>query len=415
MTGTPHDAAPAVAFDDPRRVGSEHARHWDLDPAWVFLNHGSFGACPRVVLEEQQRWRARFEAQPVRFVVRELEAALDAARERLGRFVGADTDDLVFVPNATTGVNWVLRGLELAPGDEIVLTNHEYNATANAVRFVAERSGAVVREVEVPFPIAGADDLVERVLAAFGPRTRLFVTDHVTSMTGLVLPVERLVREARERGVETLVDGAHAPGMLALELEALGAAWYTGNCHKWLCTPKGSAFLFVRRDLQDATPPLVTSHGRNAQRDDRSRFRLEADWTGTCDPSPWLCIPSAIEFLAALEPGGIDGLRRRNRALVLEARDLLAAALGVAPPAPDAMLGSLASLTLPDRSAAEGEASELWLDPLYERVTAQRIEAVVGPWPAPPRRLLRVSAQAYNAPGQYGVLAETLGAALARR
>lgn len=401
--------------NDPRRAGSEHARLWDLDPDWVFLNHGSFGACPRVVLEEQREWRARFEAQPVRFVVRELEGALDAARERLGRFVGADPDDLVFVPNATTGVNWVLRGLDLAPGDEIVLTNHEYNATANAVRFVAERSGAVVREVDVPFPIANEDELVERVLAAFGERARLLVTDHVTSMTGLVLPVERLVREARERGVETLVDGAHAPGMLPLDLEALGAAWYTGNCHKWLCTPKGSALLFVRRDLQASTPPLVTSHGRNAQRDDRSRFRLEADWTGTCDPSPWLCIPRAIEFLSSLEPGGMEGLRRRNHALVLAARDLLAGVLGIDAPAPDHMLGSLASLPLPDRASNEGEASQPGLDPLYERVNAERIEVVIGPWPAPPQRVVRVSAQAYNALDQYVLLAEVLADRLAAR
>lgn len=393
---------------DPRRAGSEHARHWDLDPEWVFLNHGSFGACPRVVLEEQQRWRARFEAQPVRFVVRELEAALDGARERLGRFVGADPDDLVLVTNATMGVNWVLRGLELEPGDEIVLTNHEYNATANAVRFVAERSGAVVREVDVPFPLASADEVVERVLGAFTPRTRLLVTDHVTSMTGLVLPVERLVSAARERGVETLIDGAHAPGMVPLDLDALGAAWYTGNCHKWLCTPKGAALLHVRRDLQDATPPLITSHGRNMERDDRSRFRLEADWTGTCDPSAWLCIPRALEFLSSLEEGGIAGLRARNHALVLAARDLLANALGVAAPAPDGMLGSLATLPLPDRGPDEGAAPMHWLDPLYERVNERRIEAVVGPWPSAPKRVLRVSAQAYNALPQYEVLADTL-------
>jgi isopenicillin-N epimerase len=396
------------------RAGSVHARHWTLDPDWVFLNHGSFGACPRAVLEEQSEWRARFEAQPVRFVVRELEAALDAARADLARFVGADPDDLVLVPNATTGVNWVLRGMELAPGDEIVLSNHEYNATANAVRFVAERAGAIVREVCVPFPIASEDDVVERVAAAFTDRTRLLVCDHVTSMTGLVLPIARLVALARERGVETLVDGAHAPGMLPLDLQALGAGWYTGNCHKWLCTPKGSAFLHVRRDLQEATPPLITSHGRNASRTDRSRFRLEADWTGTCDPSPWLCIPRAIDVLGGLfdspDGDGFDALRAHNKGLVLGARERLCAVLGVDVPAPESMIGSIATVPLPDVADDEPAPSEPWLDPLYDRFGARRIEVVVGPWPAPPCRVLRVSGQAYNAPGQYEVLAHELAA-----
>src|SRR5262245_22996406 len=296
---------------------SSLARLWGLDGSVTFLNHGSFGACPLRVLERQQELRRRLEAEPVRFMIRELEAELDRARAALAAFVGADPDDLVFVPNATTGVNTVLRSLPLRAGDELLITNQAYNACHQALNAVAEQSGATVTVVPVPFPLRDASEIVDAVLAAVTPRTRLALLDHVTSPTGLVLPLERLVPALAERGVDSLVDGAHAPGMVPLDLRRLGAAYCTANCHKWPCPPKGAALLVVRGDRQSLVHPLVTSHGRNSPRRDRSRFQLEFGWTGTDDPTACLCVPDALEHLGAQLPGGWPQLMRANHELAL--------------------------------------------------------------------------------------------------
>lgn len=389
-------------------IGARELReHWDLDPEVVFLNHGSFGACPRVVLAAQSELRARLERQPVRFFVRELPALLDAARDELAAFVGADPADLVFVRNATEGVAAVLASIELAPGDELVITDHGYNACNNAVRHVASRTGARVVEARIPFPIAGPAAAVEAIEAALSPRTRLVLVDHVTSPTGLVLPVAAIVAAARARGVECLVDGAHAPGMLPLDLNALGAAYYTGNLHKWVCAPKGAALLHVRRDRHAGLHPAVISHGYNAPRP-RSQLHVEFDWTGTSDPTPWLCVPAALRAVAALVPGGWPEVRARNHALACAGRRIVAAALGAELPAPEDMLGSLASVALPPGPAAP-QATPLYTDPLQDALLFRHgIEVPIPPWPAPPRRLLRISAQLYNETGDYEALARAL-------
>jgi isopenicillin-N epimerase len=408
------EAPPGTQPDMPRdEKDGDRRGHWLLDPDVVFLNHGSFGACPRPVLEYQTELRARIERQPVRFFVRDLEGLLDEARAVLADFLGAAPDDLAWVANATTGVNAVLRSLELAPGDELLTTDHEYNACRNALEFVAGRWGARVVVAALPFPIAGPDEALAAILARVTPRTRLALIDHVTSQTGLVLPAGEIVATLRERGVETLVDGAHAPGMLPLALDTLGAGYYTGNCHKWLCAPKGAAFLHVRRDLQPTVRPAVISHGANSPRRDRSRFLLEFDWVGTGDPTACLALPEALRFMGELLPGGWAALRRHNRARTLEGRDLLCRALDVAPPCPDEMIGSLASLPLPDGDGAP-PSSALYADPLQDRLLEDfRIEVPVIPWPAPPRRLIRISAQLYNRPGDYRRLADALRALLA--
>ncbi len=390
-----------------------HRRHWALEPDLLFLNHGSFGATPRPVLADQDRWRARMEANPVRFLARDLEPALDEARRRLAAFVGADPDGLAFVANATTGVNTALRALALGPGDEVLLTDHGYNACRNAALEVAHSCGATVVEAAVPFPPAGPAAVVAAVLGRVGPRTRAALIDHVTSPTGLVLPVGELVRELHERGVAVIVDGAHAPGMVELDLDGLGADFYTANCHKWLCAPKGAAFLWVDEAHRGYTRPLVISHGANAASAGRSRFRLELDWTGTDDPTAWLAVPAAIDFLGGLLPGGWPELRGHNRGLALDARRLLCAALAVDPPAPEEMIGSLAALPLPPLPDAEARQGPMHgaLDPLqralYERY---RIEVPVVPWPGPGSRLLRISAHIYNQLSEYEVLAEALAA-----
>lgn len=389
--------------------------HWSLDPAVVFLNHGSFGACPRVVMEEQTRLRAQMERQPVQFFSRELGPLLDDARRELASFVGGDPELLAFVPNATTAVNAVLRSLDLAPGDELLTLSHAYNACRNALTYVADRTGARVVVVDVPFPLQDEEQVMTAVLDAVTSRTRLALLDHITSPTGLVLPLERLVRALRARGVESLVDGAHAPGHVALDLKALDAAWYTGNCHKWLFAPKGAAFLHVRRDLRDDVRPTVISHGANAPTHERSRYHLEFDWAGTTDFTPYLSIPAGLRFGAALVPGGWEGLRQRNRALALAARSLLCERLDVQPPCPDDMIGALASVPLPD---GEGEkpGGTFPVDPLQRALLARfAVEVPIVAFPRWPKRLVRVSAQAYNSVEDYRTLADGLSVLLTER
>jgi len=401
---------------------SELAAQWALDPAIAFLNHGSFGACPRVVLEAQRRYRDRMEWQPVEFLARDLPGLLATTRRELGEFVGADPDDLAFVANATGAVNTVVRSLRFAPGDELLTDDHEYNATINVLRHVAERDDARVVVAPIPFPVASEDAVVDAILRAVTDRTRLALISHVTSPTALVFPIERIVAGLAERGVETLVDGAHAPGMLPLDLDRLGAAWYTGNLHKWVCAPKGAAFLHARRDRQPGIRPNTISHGANALIDAegeagaaggaaRTRYRAEFDWQGTLDPTPWLAVSDALRFGGGVLPGGWPEVMARNRALTLRARTVLAAALGLEAgvPAPESMLGSMVAVPLPrdgPLAATGGGSSPLDTDPLQRRlIDEHRVEVPIYPWPVPAaesagpaRRVIRVSSALHNGP-----------------
>lgn len=391
------------------------ADFWSLDPKVTFLNHGSFGSCPRPVLEFQRALRDRLERQPIQFLVRDLEGLLDAARADLSRFLGAMAENLVFVPNATAGVNTVLRSLFPVPGDEWLVTDHAYNACRNALHVAAGRADVRVVVAAVRFPLSTEEDIVQPILAAVTPRTTLALLDHVTSQTGLVWPVARLVRELAARGVETLVDGAHAPGMVPVELEALGAAYYTGNCHKWICAPKGAGFLHVRPDRQEGIRPLAISHGANSMRTDRSRFQIEFGWTGTCDPTAFLSVPESLRVVGALRPGGWPEVMRHNRELALAARRVLGDALQVPPPCPDALIGALVSLPLPNSAGAATPASPLYRDPLQDWLLEQHgIEVPFIPWPAWPRRVLRIAAQLYNTLPQYERLAAVLASVRSR-
>ncbi|HEX8411930.1 MAG TPA: aminotransferase class V-fold PLP-dependent enzyme [Thermoanaerobaculia bacterium] len=388
--------------------------HWTLDPAITFLNHGSFGATPRVVLEQQSDYRAQMEREPVRFFVRELEPLLDAAREEVAEFLGADPAGLAFVPNATAGINAVLRSLDLDKFDELLVTTQEYNASRNTLDYVTGIAGAKVVVVDIPFPITSPDVVVERVLEKVTDRTRLLLIDHVTSQTALIFPIERIVKELTNRGIDTLVDGAHAAGFLPLDIRATGAAYYTGNLHKWVCAPKGAAFLYVRENRRASIHPVSISHGANSMRRDRSRYLLEFDWTGTFDPTPWLCVPHALRFIGSLLPGGWISVVQRNHELALEARDLLCNALQIAKPAPDEMLGAMAAVPLPDGD--RNEAPSLYGDPLQDKLLFEHhIEVPIVPWPAPPKRLLRVSAAVYNRMEDYEQLAAALQSLLVAR
>lgn len=369
---------------------------WPLDPELTFLNHGSFGACPNVVLEHQHRLRHELERSPVQFMLQRLPELLDEAREAVARFVGARPCDLVFTSNATAGVNAVLRSLSLA-GGELLTTNHTYAACKNALDYVAQRHRLEVVVANVPFPLDSPARVTDSLLAAVTNRTRLALVDHVTSITGLVFPIAAIVSALESRGIPTLVDGAHAPGMVELDLSTLGASYYAANFHKWVCAPKGAAMLWVREDRQADIVPLVVSHGYAAP---RARFQAMFDWQGTNDPTPVLSVARALEFMSQLHPGGWPGLRQRNRELALRARDWLCSCLKIAAPAPDTLVGSLASvpLSLPASAAPD----------LYRRLLRAGFETLVLPCPGTPAAVLRVSAQAYNSLDQYRRLAEAL-------
>lgn len=382
-------------------------RHWTLAPDVAFLNHGSFGACPKPILELQASLRLQMEAEPVQFLWRRYEERLELSRRQVAKFVGARPQDLVFVTNATTGVNAVVRSLKLKPGDEILSTNHDYNACHNVVVEAARRSGAKLVVAQVPFPLGSADEVLEAVVGAVTRRTRLALLDHVTSNTGLVFPVAQLVRELEGRRIDTLVDGAHAPGMLPLNLSRLGAAYYTANLHKWTCAPKGAAFLWVREDRQREVQPAVISHGNNTTRPGYSAFQDRFDWAGTFDPTAWLCAGEAIRWLGELLPGGWRELRDRNHRLAVNARRVLSGALGVEAPCPEDMLGTLATLLLPERfqGVPRSEKIDAEQQRLYDRF---RIEVPFVRMGRPERRYFRVSAHIYNSLPEYKYLGEAL-------
>ena len=387
-------------------TASPLAHLWPLRRDVAYLNHGSFGACPSAVLEYQRQLIDELERQPMDFLWRELPRRLAGAREALGQFIGASPDDLAVVVNATAGVNAVLRSLDFQPGDELLTTDHAYGACRKTLEYVASRCGARVTVALVPFPVRGADEVVGAILGAVTSRTRIAMIDHVTSPTALVLPIQRIVNELQQRGVDVLVDGAHALGMVPLELDRLGAAYYTANAHKWLCAPKGSAFLHVRRDRQHLIHPTSISHGYDPARGD-ARFREEFDWTGSTDPTAGLCIPESIRYMQALVPGGWHEVMARNRSLVLEARKTVCGAIGVQPPCPESMIGAIASILLP--KPAEGSpAARLDHEQIMHWFRDRGIETWLYPWNCAGGKLIRLSAQLYNDESQFQRLADAL-------
>lgn len=379
--------------------------NWRLAEKGVFLNHGSFGACPWPVLEAQRRLRDEMESNPVQFLTRNYDARLDAARDTLAEFIGADPGNLAFVTNATTGVNAVVRSLHFSSEDDILTTSLDYNACRNVLAETARGSGARLVVADVPFPSAGPDEVVAAILASVTPRTRLAVIDHVTSNSAMIYPLERIVSALAERGVDTLVDGAHAPGMLPLELEKLGAAYYTGNLHKWVCAPKGAAFLWVRPDRQDAIQPAVISHGNNRIRPDHTAFQNRFDWPATQDPTAWFCSADAISWLRGFLPGGWPELRAFQHDMVVSARRLLCQRLNVQAPCPEEMIGSMATLPLPGHLATPSPGVSP--DPVYQRLFAEfGIELQVITFGG--RRWFRISAHLHNSPDEYRYLADVL-------
>jgi len=365
---------------------------WLLDPGISFLNHGSYGAVPRAVLKEQRRLQEHMERDPTKFLVLELPHALRAAANHLATFVRCRGSDLAFIENATAGCNTVLASIRLSPGDEILLTDHGYPAIRKAVEYHAARTGSRVVEATVPFPISDPIEIFTAVASRLGPRTRLAILDHVSSPTAIVFPVRELTALCHEAGARVLIDGAHAPGMLSLDIPAIDADWYVGNCHKWLMAPKGSGFLWASPASQAETHPLVISHGYS------QGFEAEFDWVGTRDPTAWLAVPAAITFY--LNSGG-SLLRERNTQLARQAATLLAKHWNTERGSGDALSGSMSTVRLP----VVGEATDKRALAIRGALRKDhRIDAAVVAFKS--SLWVRLSAQAYNEFDEYQRLAD---------
>lgn len=369
---------------EPKELVFGHALRplWNLDPHARLINHGSFGATPLELLAEQDRWRAVMERNTSRFFVNTLPDLLRQAANATASFVGVSPDRLAFLDNATSGTNAVLRDLALEPGDEILTTSHVYNAVRATLRYLSERNGAVAIEVPLPLPVTGNDEVVAAIGAGITDRTRLLVVDHVTSASAMTLPVAAIVALAKARGVPVLIDGAHAPGLFALDVDAIGADWYVGNCHKWLCAPKGAAFIAIREGLDRPVHPLAISHAYG------EGFTAEFDYIGTRDASPWLCIPAAIGFHERL---GGSLLRQRNSDLARQVAERLMAEARMRVVCPIDQNHAMVALRWPDPVPGFRVRARAMHDALYDR---HGFEAAITT--VEDELCLRISIHAYN-------------------
>ncbi|MEO8883616.1 MAG: aminotransferase class V-fold PLP-dependent enzyme [Devosia sp.] len=386
------------------------AQQFLLDPDVVFLNHGSFGACPRPVFEDYQRWQLKLERQPVEFLSsqRELGNNLRAVREAMAAEFGTSPENIAAVTNATSGLNIVAQSIPLSEGDEILTTDHEYSALEKTWAFVCRRTGARIVEVEVPLPLTSAEQFYDAIVAGMTERTKVLFLSHITSPTALLFPIEGVIAEARKRGIITVIDGAHTPGHIPLNLDKLGADFYSGNCHKWLMSPKGSAFVHARPEMQAMLDPLVISHGWTADNKEPgvrgpfgdSAFVDEIEMQGTRDPSAWLAVPAAINFRRQNDWWSVAADCRR---LAQETAERLRELTGLEP------------LSSPEFSAPQMVAMPIpECDPvaIHDLLVARyKIEIPVLAWRG--HHIVRLSCQGYNRRDQMDLLIDALSELLA--
>jgi isopenicillin-N epimerase len=369
-----------------------------IDPGLTLLNHGSFGATPRVVLAEQSMWRDRIEADPIEMLVRQGPALLEKSKTAIGNWLGMKPEDFGFVTNATEGINCVLRSLDFQPGDELLTTNHVYNAVRQAMKYIATKSSAVYREIDVPIPVKSCEEIETTILRAITARTKLLVIDQITSPTALIFPIENIIAACAGRGVDVLVDGAHGPGMVPLNIEKLGAAYYAGNLHKWGCAPKGSAFLWVRNDKQKNIHPLIVSHFYE------QGLAKEFGWQGTHDISGWLSIPRVLQYMNEI---GWQRIMAHNHAMAAWMNQFLCAKWNVQSISPldGSLLGSMATVSLPaPLDAMSSEEAQKFSKTLHDR---DRIEVPIMNFSG--EQYIRPCCQIYNEADDIVHLADVIG------
>jgi isopenicillin-N epimerase len=371
--------------------------HFLIDPSITFLNHGSFGATPEPVFREYQRWQLEMEKQPVEFLGRRLPQLLAKSRAELGEFLGTHADNLIYTQNVTISLNIVARSLELGLGDEVLTTDHEYGAVDRTWRFLATERGFKYINQPITTPLTTREKFVEDFWKGVTSRTRVICLSHITSPTAIIFPIEPIIQRAREAGIITIIDGAHVPGQIALQLDALGADFYGGNLHKWLCAPKGAGFLYARPEVQPLLKPLVVSWGYESETPSGSNFIDYNDWWGTRDHSAFLAVSAAIQFQ---KENDWDAVRESCHGLVREAQTRICELTGLAPlhsPA-DSWFAQMAAAPLPaDTDLVTLKAR------LYDEF---KIEVPLVSWNG--NKLIRVSVQGYNTRYDIDKLCEVL-------
>lgn len=375
-----------------------------LDPQVVFLNHGSFGACPKPVFETYQAWQKQLEQQPVHFLGREFDRLMLQARVALGLALRCDPQDLAYIPNATHALNCIARSIQLAPGDEVLTSSHEYGACDNTWQFITQKCGARYLHKQIPLPLLSPEEMIDQLWSGVNQHTRVIFLSHITSPTAQLFPVEEVCRRARQAGILSVIDGAHAPGQVDLDLPALGADFYFGNCHKWMLSPKGAAFLHARQEVQGLVEPLVVSWGWSADQNTTSgsRFIDLLQWSGTADPSAALSVPAAIGFM---ERHDWAKVRLRCHVLLVKALDAIKEITG------------LPSAYSPGRNSFPFLPPQMGVAPLPGDVDLPRlkinlyekhhIEIPVIVWND--RKFLRISIQGYNDETDITALLAALG------
>lgn len=412
-TQTPANSAERLVF--PKTLASD--QHWSLDPSLTFLNHGSYGSVPKAALKAQAALRERVERDPVRFYKSDLEGLLDDMRVKLGAFVNCRPGDLAPCANATYGLCHILSSTPLQAGDEVLITDHEYQSLSNELERICARTGAKVVKAVIPFPIQSPEQVVEAFMGAVTNRTKIAFISHITSGTSLVFPVAAIVREFNTRGIDIVVDGAHSPGQIPVDIAALKPTYFVGSGHKWISAPKGTGFVYVRPDKQAQFRPVCLSSRANKIRPERPLFLRDFDYQGTDDYSATLTIPHSIAAMGGMLPGGWPALLRSNHELAMAGRKVVCDLLGrfgVTPPCPESMVGTMATLLIPEPAPELLTRPTAYDDALQDELFNNH-RIVVPIWRLNDnRRVVRLSAQVYNSLDQYEKLGHALAEELGR-
>ncbi|HPS28750.1 MAG TPA: aminotransferase class V-fold PLP-dependent enzyme [bacterium] len=385
---------------------SDYSHLFLIEPGFTALNHGSFGSCPAEIINYQFELVKKMESLTTRFFTRIVKDLNAESMYSLSRFVNASSADMIFIRNATTAANAVINSMTFKPGDEIVTTNLIYGSCRNALDYAAQTKGAVIKKANIPFPVKSENEIAESILGLITKKTKLIFIDHVTSETALILPVQKICDEANRLGIDVFIDGAHAPGMLPLDISAINPTYYTGNCHKWICAPKGTAFLFVRPEKQESViPPIISNYFCQGETSN-ARFHSSFDWSGTMDYTNYACVGKTIDYLENKVSGGWNGIMKRNHELVITGRNIITKELHLDQYLPDELIGSMATIKLNSTADIDPKTG---IDLIQmELLDKYNIETVITTLYPTKQRILRISAALYNNETDYEKLAEAL-------